>query len=190
MTAIVGYLDKKTKTVIIGGDSAGVAGLNVTIRKDPKVFKNGEFIFGCTSSFRMIQLLRYSLFPPEIKTKDIYQYMCTEFIDEVRRCFKDGGYLQQYTDGADKGGTFLVAYKDRIFTIDNDFQVAENINNIHAIGCGSDFALGAIYTLEKEDLPPLTKVTKALEAAVFFSGGVRKPFVFCSTLPEKNNDGL
>ena len=39
MTCIVGYLDKKTKKVTIGGDSAGVAGLDITIRKDEKVFK-------------------------------------------------------------------------------------------------------------------------------------------------------
>ena len=36
MTCIVGYLDKKTKKVTIGGDSAGVAGLDITIRKDEK----------------------------------------------------------------------------------------------------------------------------------------------------------
>lgn len=30
MTCIVGYLDKKTKKVTIGGDSAGVAGLDIT----------------------------------------------------------------------------------------------------------------------------------------------------------------
>ena len=71
MTCIVGYLDKKTKKVTIGGDSAGVAGLDITIRKDEKVFKVDNFIIGCTSSFRMIQLLRFSFKPPEIKQKNI-----------------------------------------------------------------------------------------------------------------------
>lgn len=49
MTCIVGYFDKKTKKVTIGGDSAGVSGLHITIRKDPKVFRVGEFIIGCTA---------------------------------------------------------------------------------------------------------------------------------------------
>lgn len=93
MTCIVGYLDKKTKKVTIGGDSAGSSSNRVTIRKDVKVFKNDDFVIGCTSSFRMIQLLRFSFKPPEIKLKDIYEYMCTDFINVVRNCFKDGGYI-------------------------------------------------------------------------------------------------
>ena len=58
MTYIVWFLDKKQKKVIIGGDSAGVAGLNITVRKDVKVFEVGEFVIGCTSSFRMMQIIK------------------------------------------------------------------------------------------------------------------------------------
>ena len=46
MTCIVGYIDK---VAYIGGDSAASGGDSVNIRKDPKVFRNGDFIFGCTS---------------------------------------------------------------------------------------------------------------------------------------------
>ena len=55
MTCIVGLIHEDK--VYIGADSAGAANGNITIRKDKKVFKVGEFIFGCTSSFRMIQLI-------------------------------------------------------------------------------------------------------------------------------------
>lgn len=181
MTCIVGYLDKKTKKVTIGGDSAGVAGLDITIRKDEKVFKVGDFIFGCTSSFRMIQLLRFSFKPPEIKSKNIYEYMCTDFINAVRECFKNGGYLQKYSDGDEKGGTFLVAYKNRLFRIENDFQVAESLNGIDAVGCGANYALGSLYILTKQNLTPKEKVLKSLETASFFSAGVSKPFVINGT---------
>lgn len=51
MTAIVGLVEKGN--VYIGGDSAGVAGLSISIRGDEKVFKVGPFIMGFTSSFRM-----------------------------------------------------------------------------------------------------------------------------------------
>lgn len=51
MTCIIGFI--KNKKVYIGGDSAGVGGSHVTIRRDSKVFKNGNFIMGYTSSFRM-----------------------------------------------------------------------------------------------------------------------------------------
>ena len=63
MTCIVGYLDKET--VYLGGDSAGTDGnYSQHIRKDKKVFQNGPFIFGFTSSFRMGQILMSSRFKP------------------------------------------------------------------------------------------------------------------------------
>lgn len=54
-------------------------------------------MIGWLTSFRMIQLLRFTFKPPEIGEKDIYEYMCTDFIDEVRECFKRGGYSQHYS---------------------------------------------------------------------------------------------
>ena len=53
--------------VYIGADSAAGKGTYLTLRADEKVFKNGKFGFGFTSSFRMGQLLRYRLSPPEQK---------------------------------------------------------------------------------------------------------------------------
>ncbi|MFA6400901.1 MAG: hypothetical protein WCX31_04640 [Salinivirgaceae bacterium] len=181
MTCIVGIVNKHSNRVTIGGDSAESNGSNIFIRKDVKVFKNGEFVIGCTSSFRMIQLLRFSFNPPEIKADDVYAYMCTQFIDAVRACFKEGGYLQKYTDGDEKGGTFLVAYKNRLFKIESDFQVAENLNGIDAVGCGADFALGALFTILDHSIPTKDKILKALEAAEFLSEGIRRPFVLINT---------
>lgn len=180
MTCIVGFLDKKTKKVTIGADSAGVAGLNLSIRKDKKIFNNGEFIIACTSSFRMIQLLQFRFKPPEIKCKDIYEYMCTDFIDAIRKCFKDGGFIKKREE-EEIGGVFLIGYKDRLFCIQSDFQVAENLNGMDACGCGDNFALGCLYAISKDDLSSDVKVTKALEAAEVFSAGVCKPFHLLTT---------
>ena len=179
MTCIVGFTDKKNKKVLIGADSAGSDGLNVTIRKDAKVFKNGDFVIGCTSSFRMIQLLRFSFTPPRVYDKDIYEYMCTDFINEVRRCFKDGGYLQKYTDGDEKGGVFLVAYKDRLFKIEGDFQVAEAKQGYDSCGCGESYALGSIFSTSKTEAEEI--IIDALKCAENFSCDVRRPFITLST---------
>ena len=107
--------------------------------------------------------------------------MCTDFIDAVRSCFKNGGYLQKGTDGTENGGTFLVAYKNRLFKIEGDFQVAENLNGIDAIGCGADFALGALYSLSDQDITTKEKIIKALEASEFFAIGVCRPFIINNT---------
>ncbi len=179
MTCIVGFIDKKNKKVVMGADSAGSSGFDITLRKDEKVFKNGDFIIGCTSSFRMIQLLRFSFTPPKIYDKDIYEYMCTDFINAVRKCFEAGGYLQKYKDGDEKGGVFLVGYKDRLFKIEGDFQVGESLQGYDSCGCGEFYALGSIFNTTKKNAK--TVVLDALRCAENFSGGVRSPFISKST---------
>ncbi len=42
--------------VWMGADSAGVSGLALAVRRDPKIYRVGDFLFGFTSSFRMGQL--------------------------------------------------------------------------------------------------------------------------------------
>lgn len=184
MTCIVGMLDKSTNTVIIGGDSASVNtdGFNLYLRKDTKIFKNSEFAIGCTSSFRMIQLLRYSFKPPEIGEREIYEYMCTSFIDGVRDCFIKGGFMQHNSKGDEIGGSFLVAYKNRLFKVEDDFQVGETIYGFDACGCGQDIAFGAMFALMNiPTIATMLKLNIALEAAETFSAGVRRPFEFIST---------
>jgi ATP-dependent protease HslVU (ClpYQ) peptidase subunit len=180
MTCIVGLIDKGN--VYIGGDSAGVAGYGLTIRADEKVFINGEFIMGFTSSFRMGQLLRYALKPPVWHPDvDIFQYMVTDFIDAVRNCLKSGGWAQKEKEN-ESGGFFLVGFKGRLFKIEIDYQVAEANTPYIATGCGEDIALGSLYT--STGLEPEERIMRALEAAEQFSAGVRRPFVI-KTLDKK-----
>ncbi len=176
MTCIVGYT--KNEEVYIGGDSAGVAGLNITPRKDAKVFRNGKFIMGYTSSFRMGQLLRFKLkVKAQIQKQTDYEYMCTTFIDAVRKCLIDGGYTT-IDKNEEKIGVFLVGYKGKLYAIEGDCQVAESFYNFESVGCGSVYAKGALNILEESKFnTPEKIITKALETAVKFSGGVRPPFV-------------
>lgn len=89
MTAIVGLVHDGV--VHVGGDSAGVGGWSMTVRADAKVFRNGPYVFGFTTSFRMGQLIRWSLEVP-LPDGDLERFMCTVFIDAVRDCLKAGGY--------------------------------------------------------------------------------------------------
>ena len=178
MTIIVGLIDEESKTIYMGGDSAGVAHYSLQKRKDPKVFINGEFIIGYTSSFRMGQLLRFKLNPPTRKIgMDVYEYMCTDFIDAVRECFKEGGYTE-IENNVEAGGTFLVGYAGRLFEVESDFQVAERLIDYTACGCGIDLALGSLHsTAYITHITPERRVLLALKAAAEFSVGVSDPFV-------------
>lgn len=179
MTCIVAIIEKDK--VIMGADSAGVSGLDITIRKDPKIFKNKNFLIGCTTSFRMIQLLMFSFKPPKIKRKPLFEYMCTDFINEVRKCFKDGGFLQKYNDGDEKGGMFLVAYKNNLFMIDSDFQVQESKINYESIGSGNSYALGSLSTTNYLKMSSKKRINIALKVAAKHNAGVSAPFILNST---------
>lgn len=179
MTCIVGWIEesKGKRDVWIGGDSAGVGGLSLRIRKDTKVFRNGDMLFGYTSSFRMGQLLRYSLnIPEQSKSKSDYEYMCTDFIDAVVSLFEKKKY-SKINNNEITGGTFLVGYKGNLYCIEDDFQIGIPALNFEAVGCGSTIAMGAMHALRKLKYQPKLRIKKAIDAAAEFSAGVQGPYV-------------
>jgi ATP-dependent protease HslVU (ClpYQ) peptidase subunit len=174
MTCIVGLVE--SDRVYIGADSAGVEShrLALTVRADAKVFLRGPFIIGFTASFRMGQLLMHALHVPlREPTQDVFEFMVTTFVDAVRDCLKKGGFAEKEKE-AERGGTFLVGYAGRLFTVEGDYQVAEQMVSYAACGCGDSIALGSLHSTW--GLPPPVRITKALEAAEAFSAGVRGPF--------------
>jgi len=182
MTCIVGLV-KKNK-VYIGGDSAGVnSWWDLVIRGDEKVFQKENMVFGFTTSFRMGQILRYSFKIPYhqhgIETID---YMCSIFIDELIKCFKEKGYSKN-EDNQVPVGDFLVGYNGQLFEIHNDFQVGVNVNKMAACGCGYAYALGALEILENtvnQYVLPEEKIKRALQVSAKFSAGVHGPFKIIS----------
>jgi ATP-dependent protease HslVU (ClpYQ) peptidase subunit len=175
VTCIVGLAEQGK--VWIGGDSAGIDGWNLQVRADPKVIRNGDFIFGFTSSFRMGQLLAHKFIPPRRHPgKDVFAFMVSDFIDAVRECFKTAGYARKDSE-QETAGTFLVGYQGRLFTVDSDYQVAEDAIGFSACGCGAQVALGAMYASQSASLDAKDRVTNALKASERFCAGVRGPFV-------------
>lgn len=176
MTCIIGYNDKKNKKIYIIGDSAGVSGLSVTIRDDKKVFRNGSFLIGFTSSFRMGQVLQHMSFPEQGEDVEDFKYMCTDFIDAVMDKFSDKSFGEKINDEK-HGGVFMVGYKSNLYTIHSDYQVALCKDGFDSVGCGEKFALGALHALgdDKKSIPE--RLERAMDIVVKLSGGVRPPYV-------------
>lgn len=175
MTVIAGLV--QDGVVYMGGDSAGVSGLDITPRADHKVYLNGEYGIGFTSSFRMGQILRYAFAPPAPPTDcdDLFGFMVTDFVGSVRQCFKKEGY--SYADnGREAGGTFLVGVRGRLFSIQNDYQVGESLDGFDAVGCGDSYAIASLYTTAGLITDPMVRIYHALYTADKFSGGVCAPF--------------
>ena len=176
MTCIAGLVEDKI--VYIGGDSAATNGWGLTILKEPKVFRNGDFLIGCSGSARMITLLRHSLVPPkQEEDEDTMLFMATRFIDAVRDCLKNGGLAKRVDEQESMGDSyFLVGYKGQLFCVYNDYHISEALCNYDAIGSGDDAALGSLYTTRGMDMAPDKRIEIALYASERHNAGVRSPF--------------
>lgn len=187
MTCIVGLVDEDK--VLIGGDSAGVAGNDLRMRRDRKVFRRsgpGEvpWVFGFTSSFRMGQLLRYKVGLPDargVADDELEEFMVTAFVDKLRTGLKAGGWAKK-DEEQERAGTFLVGVRGRLWTIMDDYQIGESMWSFAACGSGEDYALGSLATTEPPAVVEATeRVRRALAAAESFSTGVAGPFHVVST---------
>lgn len=191
MTCIVGFIGDDG--IYMGGDSAGVSGFDIRGRADEKVFIKDDMIYGFTSSFRMGQILRFRFNRPEHKEGiDDYEYLCSVYIDELIKCFKEHGYLRE-DKGEVSGGIFLIGYKGNLYKVEGDFQVGKSFDNYDACGCGEYYALGALSQLDSlysnDKMLPTDKVIRSLRSAERFSAGVRRPFVIEYLKKEIKNEG-
>lgn len=162
MTCVVGV--KTDRGVWIGADSQATGGHSKSFRSDPKVFLNGDMVFGYTSSFRMGQILEHSFSPPAMSVGEgMMRYMCTSFIDSVRMALKEGGFAAG-DKSPESGGTFLVGFAGDLYEISDDYQVARVVDGYTAIGSGYDNALGALFvTVEMDPEPRIEMAIKAAE---------------------------
>jgi ATP-dependent protease HslVU (ClpYQ) peptidase subunit len=181
MTCIVAIA--QNGTVYMGSDHAASDDKSgwVMSRKEPKVFKVGQYGIAFTDSFRMGQILQYSWTPPKYtptKTNSgLDKFMRTKFIDSVKVAFKDHGFGDIGGNDEDTGGIFIVGLEGRIFVVDEDFHVGENVVNYMAEGSGGMFALGALHATKNQKNPKM-RLKLALEAASEFSMSVAPPFTY------------
>ncbi len=179
MTCIVGMVENGK--VVMGADSLGASGWDALHRKDPKVFRNGQYLIGFTSSYRMGQILMVASLPKfEPGQYDEYQFMLRRFVPGIREALSAGGYIKK-KDEREEGGTFLVGFNGRLFNIADDFQVAESSEDYDACGCGRPYALATMRTLKISGrgsfiFTATGKIRWALMVAAHYSNGVGEPF--------------
>jgi ATP-dependent protease HslVU (ClpYQ) peptidase subunit len=172
MTVVIGLIDNGA--VYMGCDSASVGGWKINTSSINKVFARGEFLLGFSGSWRMGQILEHAL--PIYEHPDAMPdmtYMVNIFIESVRKILKERGF-SKIENNNESGGRFLVGYRGKLYSIDNDFQVNIPAEGFDACGCGDSYALGAMLALS--DTEPVARIYKALEVSEKFCMGVRGPF--------------
>lgn len=190
MTCIIGMIDKENDCVWIGGDSLGSNGYTKAIQSQPKVFRNKVFknvVMGSTSTFRHIDLLKYSdkLFDEIDMYKETelnHEYMVTKFIPNTISLFKEGVVNSSETN---RGANFIVGAGNKLFEIQSDYSVLEPSLGFCSVGCGEDIAMGSMVTTKDMDMTVPKKIELALKSAEELSCGVQRPFYIINTKDEE-----
>ena len=172
MTCIVGML--KDGVVYMAGDHIATDGYSRELQVRSKVFCNGPFVIGYTSSFRMGQLLEHVWEPPKKpkECKDIATYMVKHVVPSLIKLFDENKFMttisesdndsKKSVNGQACGGEFLIGYKDRLFKIESDFSVLECVEGYDAIGAGEEYAKGAFAALSPAVMRPEDKLSMVL----------------------------
>lgn len=185
MTCIAAIV--KDGAVYMAGDAACGRGYLRSLIKTPKVLQIGQFVMGFSGSARNAQILSNLFSPPRLPDSSsaesgdpLYRYMVGEFVNQLRATLKGAGCttLKDASEGLVGGSSFLVGVRGRLFTIDSEFSVHEWTTDYSSVGCGEDFAMGALFATSSTTLEPKERLRLALEAAEAGSGFVQRPFSF------------
>ncbi len=177
MTCIVGVVHKNK--IYMGGDSCGSSASSWSQVGNPKVFQVKDFLIGCTSSFRMIDLLTHELDVGRDHPEDSDdKFMRTTFIEGIRSCLKKGGFARSQ-GGVETGGNFLVGYNGKLYEVQGDYSILNCPEWGQSVGSGEGPARGSLWTSRKEK-DAKKRVITALESAEAVVPGVRGPMVVLS----------
>jgi len=167
---------KQGNTIYMVGDSAGAGGGEIYTRKDPKIFQKKGFLIGSAGSWRDSQIIEFHQNFPPLKEKDIFTYLCSDFVKSLRKCLKK----HSHSEGDESfEGSILLGIGGGIYVIDEDFHVAMNDYPYFSVGSGAQLALGSMFTnIRNGEKNPKKILTDAMDAACEFSLGVRAPYVF------------
>lgn len=132
--------------VWMAGDLMGSNGYTGKVYSDSKVFVNGDFIIGYTSSFRMGQLLEFNwVQPPRLEGMEDREYLQISVVESLRSCFQQYGY--GIKDGVeDIGGNFLIGYRGCVYEMQHNFSLLKHEDYV-ACGSGIDYATSAMSVL-------------------------------------------
>ena len=173
MTCILATISKGKVHMI--GDMCGSNGFtHKNYTKNVKVFKNGDFLVGYTTCYRMGQILEYSWETPTKSldySDDVYLYK--HVVNSLKTAFDTNSFGHKKGKSF-SGGNFLLGWKGRILEVQDNLSILEH-EYFASVGCGEYFANASMATQMElgvnEDNPELflstaLKVTSGLVTGV------------------------
>lgn len=173
MTCIAGLVDKKNRRIFLGADSAATGDKEQCSIADHKIFFCGDqkqLLIGVAGCIRTINLLATNLIiAPHLQGGD-YRYITVDVVKAMK------GTLRGEVSPRDNH--FLVAYRGKLYEIDEKWQIMRSRWGMHGIGSGGQFAVASLLSTAGE--PSLRRMKLALRAASKLHTEVCPPFVIKS----------
>lgn len=177
MTIIVGL--ECDDCTYIGGDAGATdpESLDSVIVADSKVFFKDNILFGFSSSFRVGQLLKYSIKLPCNKKMSEMEYLVTVVADRIKNICTKKGIIGKTDDQEDFiDSNVLCAINGKLFQIESSLAIIKSKFPYAAIGSGAPYAVGALYALQDSPIPPEEKIRIALDTACMHNAACRGPY--------------
>lgn len=152
MTTIVAvqYDDR----VIFAADNQ-VTGDDGRIYRHPrmeKITERGEYLIAGSGEVGPCDIAQHIWIPPKPTVKDlqdVYHFMITKVMPNLRKCLSDNGY--DFSDGRGDGKVaesrfnFLIAVGGEVFDVADDCSICMSGDGIYGVGSGASYAIGALH---------------------------------------------
>ena len=216
MTCIIGYIGENG--LYMGSDSAVSRGYEIREIASQKVFRihigdpnskdelNDTLLIGFSGTMRGAQIIQFYL-GDTLEARKAHQFSPEEYvvkvvIEQIKLLLKEHGALNiEYSLELQDDVHLLLGYHNDLYLVGLGFSCTRLADGYDAIGCGREYALGAIRILKNDSMQDdirndMTKgstkkkksskpattmsattiVARALEASAYFSDGVMSPF--------------
>ena len=175
MTCVAGLIYNNKVYMACDSGASDEGGGTIYKRRDAKVFMVDDYIIGFSNSFRMGQILQHDFTPPKPSKRNLERTMSIDFVDRVLESLARNNFV--IDKDADNVCDLVIGVYGRLFVMDTDFSIGEYYDKYFAIGSGSQFALGSLYST-KSMKDPRARLEKALEAAAEYTMSVSAPFLY------------
>jgi ATP-dependent protease HslVU (ClpYQ) peptidase subunit len=168
MTCIA-VLKYEGKIYMAGDRGASDAGTILALSA-PKVWKIGPYLMGYAGSMDG-ERLRYNFKPTAPTIKDTDKFMQTKFIKELKEFYNE--FWVDTSKDSELG--LLIAVNGELYEHSSaDMSLSKYINPYLAMGSGAEYALGSLYSTEKQK-NGRNRVIQAVSAAIKFNPGCMGP---------------
>jgi ATP-dependent protease HslVU (ClpYQ) peptidase subunit len=143
MTTIIGIQHENSCLIAADSRTTNEYGRPYHDKRVAKITERGAWIIAGAGDPQACDIIQHIWQPPKQEIKDDYKFMVTKVTLSIRDCLKKNGY-ERDKDDKDGGFIFLLAYKGKLYEIDECFTVYLNEEGFYGLGSGSRWALGAL----------------------------------------------